>query len=181
MNRNDDFEKFNKLMVKINELTPGKDITPTGVDGYFECCEDLNFEVVEKNCMKYVQMVGFFPKVPDMRGETQEDLELQARADLDLVTHLVENFLFEGFGSVGLNVVKIKLEEKNRLDLLPFASRWGHELAYSDNPTATRAQALKALKTDIQVKKTREVLPKQSKKINSHINKLTKSFEVKNE
>ncbi len=178
MKRNNDFEKFNKLMVKINELTPGKDISPTAVDGYFEVCEDIDFEIIEKNCMKYVQMVGFFPKVPDMRGETADDLELQAQADLDYVKSLVEAYVFDGFGQTGFNIIKMKLEKKGRLDLLPFANRWGHELAYSDNPTATRAQALKALKSDIQIRKTREISPKQSKKIDGHINKLTDSFKI---
>ncbi len=178
MNRNNDFERFNKLMVKINELTPGKDITPTAIDGFFDCCEDLDFETVEHNCMSYVKMVGFFPKVPDMRGETQEDIELQAQEDLDMITRLCEMFVFDGFGQTGYNILKMKLEDKGRSDLLPFVNRWGNELVYSNNPTATRAQALKALKSE----KTSQILNrlpgKSNKVISGHIDKLTESFKL---
>ncbi len=178
MNRKNDYEKFSQMLFKLDQITPGKDITPTAIDGYYQCCEDIDFETIEKNCMKYVQMVGFFPKVPDMRGETKEDLDIQAQTDLDYVKSLVEAYIFDGFGQTGFNIIKMKLEKKGRLDLLPFANRWGYELAYSDNPTATRAQALKALKAYILVKKTREISPKQSKKIDGHIDKLTDSFKV---
>ncbi len=178
MQRAKDFDKFNKMLVKINRITPGKDITPDAVDGYFRCCEDLDFETVEHNCFSYVKMVGFFPKVPDMRGETQEDIEIQAQADLDMLTSLCDMFVFDGFGQTGYNILKMKLEEKGRSDLMTFVNRWGYELVYSDNPTATRAQALKALKAE-KTSKIMDRLPdKTSKEIKGHIDKLTDSFKV---
>jgi hypothetical protein len=178
MNRKDDFEKFSKMLVKINRITPGKDITPDAVDGYFRCCEDLDFKFIENNCFNYVKMVGFFPKVPDMRGETQEDIELQAQADLDMIRNLCDMFVFDGFGQTGHNILKMKLEEKGRSDLLPFINRWGYELVYSDNPTSTRAQALKALKAEKTAQILNKLPEKNSKELKGHIDKLTDSFKL---
>lgn len=166
------------MLFKINELTPGKDITPSAVDGYFDCCEDLDFEVVEHNCMSYIKTVGFFPKVPDMRGETQEDIELQSQADLDMLKSLCDMFVFDGFGQTGYNILQMKLKEKGRSDLLPFINRWGYELVYSDNPTATRAQALKALKSEKTAKILDRLPVKSSKELKGHIDKLTESFKI---
>ena len=100
---------------------------------------------------------------------------MQAQEDLDMLRSLCEMFVFEGFGQTGYNILEMKLSEKGRLDLLPFVNRWGNELVYSDNPTATRAQALKALKAE----KTSQILNRlPNKEIKGHIDKLTDSFKI---
>ena len=159
MDRENDYTRFTVLMATLAEATPGKDVSAEKVEIYFRLLEDIPYEIVEHNALEAVRRKGFFPLISDIRNE--KDFEMQALEDFDYVMDLVSNFCFTGFGQSGDAIIDMKLKESGKEYLHSFIRRWGMELAYTDNPTATRAQALKVLKVEVQ--RRHEELPEPVK------------------
>ena len=147
MQRDKDYGRFAILMATLSEATPGKDATPEKVEIYYRLLEDMAYRDVERNALNAIRRTGFFPLIPDIRNEM--DVDAKAMEEYEFIRDLVDNFCFAGFGQCGLNIIDMKLKEAGKEYLYPFIRRWGMELAYTENPTATRAQAMKALKHEV--------------------------------
>jgi hypothetical protein len=57
-----------------------------------------------------------------------------------LIEDLMTSFYAPELSMSSMNVIRIKLEERGKDFLFPLVRRWGAEIWYGDNPTATRAQ-----------------------------------------
>jgi hypothetical protein len=57
-----------------------------------------------------------------------------------LIEDLMTSFYAPELSMSSMTVIRMKLEERGKDFLFPFVRRWGSEIWYGDNPTATRAQ-----------------------------------------
>jgi len=153
-----DFDRFTKLMLTIGEATPQGKPSPEKIEIYFRCLEDMNYEAVKQNAMNHLRYEKFFPTISELRNEAQ--LEIQAQEDYAIIKQLCQDFLFAGFGRSGTEAIRLMLEERGKGYLMPMVRRWGAEIANGYNPTATRAQFLRAYKADAQ----RDRLPGSERK-----------------
>lgn len=146
MNETNDYKKFSILMVTLGEATPGERPTPDKIEIYFKCLEDMDYETVEKNALEAVRMKGFFPLIPDIRREM--DVDQQALDDYQLAKKIADRYVYCGFeeDKGRCNEIKLHLQVEEKEYLFDFIMNWGLELAYPENITATRSQALRFLK-----------------------------------
>ena len=154
MNRIKDFKRFSILMAIVGEATPGEKPSPEKIEIYYRCLEDMSYEVIERNTFEAVKKKGFFPLIPDIRNEPNSEAILQA--DIELIENLCLEFIFPDFPQTGRNIVIHKLEEMKKEYLVPLVDRFGAEIVNGTNPSATRAQMLRAHKAEMEMK----LLPK---------------------
>jgi len=176
MNRKTDYEKFVVLLNTVGEATPQGKPSPEKTEIYFRCLQDLSFQEIDQCMMNHLRHKKFFPTISEIRGESDEDLEIQAQEDYRLIDDLCQNFVFEGFGGCGYEIIKMKLEEAGKGYLFETANRFGTEIAYGTNSTATRAQVIKQIKfiNHVQRKQLSGQEKKQIGKVDKLLDNVTK-------
>ncbi len=148
MTRAQDYEPFARLLALLSEMSlRNREISAETIEGYFQALEDLTFEEINRNAMLAVRTNGgHFPTVAELAGE--EDPEIEAQKAFETISQLVCSFVGFGLGESSMTAIRIKLEKAKQEHLVPLIRIWGSEIAYGDNPTATRAQFIKAFKAD---------------------------------
>lgn len=147
MERTKDFTRFIAFMSALAQGTPDRGkIDEDVLEVYFRLLEDMPIEAIETNSILAVRENGWFPKVNDIRREkdTQKIVEAKADEAYNIITELLENYYFQGFGQSSMAIIEQKLNEMNRPELFRLVHRWGPEIVNNQNPTATRAQFLKS-------------------------------------
>ena len=148
MDRKIDFKRFTVLMATLGEATPGENPSSEKIEIYFRCLQDMPFEEVEKNALNHLRFHKFFPTIAEIRGE--RDPELEAQEDFKLLSDVLDRFYAPEIHGSAMRIIEMKLEESGRSDLVPMLRRYGTEIYYGDNITATRAQFIKARKVEIE-------------------------------
>jgi len=143
-------DKLFRLMAIWGEMTPGERPTPEKMEGYYRIAVlcSFTFEQIEKRGNLSIKRNGYFPKVDELFNDEQ-DLELRAQEDYAFLKGLCQNLLFAEFATCGTGIIKMKLKEAKKEYLIPMFDIWGAEIAYDGNPTATRAQFLRAYKAEM--------------------------------
>lgn len=146
MTRSKDFQNFAKLMISLGTATPKGIPTPETIESYYMLLEDMDFQTVKDNAVYAVRQKGFFPMVSDIRRDqdAQKILEAEANEAYKILETLLERYFWPGMGETFANIVKDKLNEMGKPELLPMLYRWGSEIHNGTNPSATRAQFLKS-------------------------------------
>lgn len=172
MNKNRENE-FTKLMIGWGEGTPGTDPSVNQMKIYsnWAIASNLSFEEIEERGKNAILREGWFPKLNELFGVDDEAL---AQEDFQLLDHLVDAFLYPDFVQVGMGVIKQKLRRQGKVYLVPLLQKFGAEIANKFNPTATRAQFLKAHKAN--TKARMQLSPPKQKKLEGRIEKLTKGI-----
>lgn len=165
MNREKDYPNFIGLMAMIGECTPQGQPTSEKIEMYFMALEDLSFEYIKETAKRHLMTNKWFPAICELRNESDEALELQAQKDYALLEHLTEAFLYPGFAEVGMNIITQKLTEKKREELIPVAKRWCAEIGCGSNPSATRAQCLKSIASEIKIQNITKISGKSNLQI----------------
>ena len=163
MNRENDFTKFAILMHTIAEVCPGEKPSDEKVELYFRTLQDMKFETVNKRMSNHLRFNKFFPTICEIRQEA--DFEAIANQDYALIEDLVRNFLFPEFMQCGVGLIEDKLIEQGKPELVPLFKRWGTEIMSGRNPTATRAQFIKAHISEKKIKKLRQIESGESKQL----------------
>jgi|GEM_PF-1711840 len=148
MIREQDYEPFANLLALLSEMAVrSRTISAETIEGYFQALEDLPFEAINRHAMLAVRTNGgHFPSVAELAGE--EDPEIEAQKAFEDISRLVCSFVGMGFGETSMTAIQIKLANEDKEDLIPLVRTWGAEIAYGTNPTATRAQFIRAYKAD---------------------------------
>ena len=150
---NQDKDKFSIFMKALCEAF-GKESSPERTRIYWEALKDLSYEIINKNAINHLRYNKFFPAVCELRNEPNSETIIQA--DVELVENLCLEFIFPDFPQTGRNIVIHKLEEMKKEYLVPLVDRFGAEIVNGTNPSATRAQMLRAHKAEMEMK----LLPK---------------------
>jgi hypothetical protein len=143
-----DFARFTALMISWGKICPGAGPDEDQIEMTFRICENMPFEVIEKNGMQTIRTTGFFPKINDLRGEGKTNR--QAMEDYEYLSHLLDVFYQPELGRSSMDVIEYKLERAGKKYLVGFLNRHGMEMVFGENPTATRAQLIKQLDIEIE-------------------------------
>lgn len=81
-----------------------------------------------------------------------------------IIKDMFDRFYSPEFNSCAGQIICDKLAKQGYSDLIPFAETWGLEIAYAQNPTATRAQFIKSYEAEKQLMQTRKALQTQKAK-----------------
>ena len=169
-------DKLFRLMAIWGEMTPGERPSADKMEGYYKiaCSCSFSFEKIEKNGSFELKHTGFFPKTTIFNDE--KNLEMRAQEDYILLDDLCQQFVFDGFGECGYNIIKMKLKEAGKGYLFEVANRFGYEMTYGTNPTATRAQVIKQIKfiNHVQRKQLSGQEKKQIGKVDKLLDNVTK-------
>lgn len=162
-----EFKDFTALIHKIWKASKDGRSKPVPdsemIEFYFSVLQDLELSEIRENALKYYRNTkgGWFPSVAELRQG--EDPEVKAMSDFRLLKDLVESYCGYGIGQSGMRAVNIRLETMKRTDLLPLLNEFRDELYTNDNPTATRAQFLKAHKAIETIKENNRLLVEHEK------------------
>jgi len=155
----DDRIKFSQLLSMLGEIY-GKQISDSFVDFYFEALKDLEYDELHRNAIDYVNTAGKnrYPVPGDLRG----DSEKEALEAYTIIREMLNRFYSPELHGITLNIIKEKLEKMGRPDLFPMLQNWGEEILYEQNPTATRAQFIRAYRAERKI--VRKALPAKENK-----------------
>ena len=145
MDRKNDFKEFAGMMATMAEALPGSKLSPEKIEIFFQALQDMDLETIKQRMLDHLRYNKFFPTVAEIRNE---DPELNAQEDYKLIERLCRDFIFEGFQRSGMQAIDMKLRDMGKAYLMPMVMDWGSEIVYGGNPTATRAQFLKAYKAE---------------------------------
>lgn len=140
-----DHTDFAALMAGLGE-TYGTTLSDERIRIYWMALKDLSLEEINRNATTHIRTNKFFPKPCELRGESEEQLERQAMQDITFVERLCLDFLSPGFQQSGMVAVEEILKEQKKDYLVSLVRDWGAEIWNQSNPTATRAQMLRAYK-----------------------------------
>lgn len=144
MIREKDYLRFTTLLHTVAEMAKYQKPSEEAIEGFFRLTKHLSYEEVEKNVFAAYERTGEFPTFPEMVNRKKDEEIIEA--DYEFAQEMVDQFAFEGFGQTGSTIIAIKLKEAGKEYLMPFINRNAGEIAYSENPTASRAQLKKKLK-----------------------------------
>jgi len=137
---------FNLEIQAVAELY-GKDISDERVLMYWEALKDLEWEEFKVNVSRHIKINKFFPLPSELRDS--DDPEAIANQDFDIIVDLMNKFSFDGFQQCGSAIIELKLKEMNRIDLYDPYQRWGSRILNDNNPSALRAQFIRARSAEI--------------------------------
>lgn len=155
MNRKKDYVRFVLLMQTIAETCPGEKPSTDKCELYFKLLQDMDYETIEKRMSDHLRFNKFFPTISEIRQEP--DLEVIANRDYAIIEELIKNFLFPEFMQCGVGLIEDKLTKKEKAHLIPIFRNWGSEIMNNRNPTATRAQFIKAHIAEMKIERIRQI------------------------
>ena len=140
-----DYENFAALMLQISTAAIGKKEKPSNeqINFYFECLKDLPFDRIKTNAIGHFKTgSGFFPAVSELRGANDNTAALRDLQELENVTDAVSGNCF----SSRLSAIAIgnHFRARGKEYMIPLALQFAPDIQGQSNPSATRAQFLKA-------------------------------------
>jgi hypothetical protein len=142
----DDYQNFAELMMQAAIAATGKiEMPKERIDFYFECLIDIPLVNVRKNAIDHFRSKnGFFPSIAELRGA---DNDSEALNDFQEISNLLDAFSGD---DMPVSLTRAALQAHLRSDqkeyLLPLAIQFAPDILDRSNPSATRAQFLKAWK-----------------------------------
>jgi len=135
-----------------------KEITPIKVELYFSCLKHLTLDQIIDRVEAHFKKNRWFPQPCDF---IDDNGEVEATEAYNLIQELMDNFYDPTLGSCCLVAMQERLKDMNKEYINPLLLKWGSEIYERSNPTATRAQFLKAFKTDIKSETEKQLKSKE--------------------
>jgi hypothetical protein len=146
---------FSALLNALHSSFPNsKPPSDDTINLFFMGLADMTLDEVQNSAAAYVRTNKFFPTIADLHGVDNNN---QSSIEYDYLHQIIEDFYWPELGEASRNIIEIKLKEAKKEHLIPMALRYGNEIAYSTNPTATRAQMIKLIESE--AKTERNQLP----------------------
>jgi len=164
-----DNQKFSQLMAIASEATPGNQPSDEKIKIYFEALRDLEFDYIRENTINHLRTKHFFPHICDIRNEPTE--EEMANKAFQEVEDLLNKFYDPGLHSVTLGIIKSRTSK----ECFKLIQRFGTEIFYAENITASRAQFIKAYIADTKIGDRRMIKERSGKPV--QIGKIVKQIE----
>jgi hypothetical protein len=158
----DDYKAFAELLIKMWRVSSngrnGKLPDDGIIEFYFAALQDVTLEQIRQNGLLHFRKNkgGWFPSVAELlQGE---DVEALALMDYQYLSDVMDSFCGFGFGLASQRAIEIKLEKDGKQHLKPMLMQFHREIISNDNPTATRAQFLKAYKHQAEYEQNKNLL-----------------------
>ena len=174
---NNEFDKFSELLFQIASICISSDkLSHEKVEFYFELLKDLEFEQIKQNAIYYLrtEKKPFFPSPAIFRGDTQE----KAIEAYNIIQEMMNRFYSPDFHGITLGIIRERLEKSGRSSLFPLLQKWGDEISFGNNPSATRAQFLKGYNTEVKIAERKKLPSGKSQHISGVLNSITKDKEL---
>jgi len=137
-----DKQKFAEIMLVLGEMFPGKPPSDEKIELFFMALQDVSLEEIRHNAAVHINTANFFPVPADLRNDG--DPEVEAQEAFRIVEDALNKYYDPYLHGITLRIIKDKVGEK----LFQMVQRFGTEIYYQDNITATRAQFTKAYKAE---------------------------------
>lgn len=168
----DEFQKFSNLLLQISAVCINpNELTQEKTEFYYELLQDIPFDQIKQSATDYLrsEKKPFFPSPAILRGDTQE----KAIEAYNIISETMFGFYAPELGPASFTAMHHRLEKLGHSTLSPLLQRWGVEILAGNNPSATRAQFLKAYTTETKTAEKKMLPSGKTQHISGLLNQIT--------